>query len=116
MESCCLMQYACTVCGTPSNERRCPRHRRAPNAPWSHNRNRAAQARFRRDVLRNAGSRCQYVNPDTHERCEEIDDLRAAHHPIPLRDYVTGDPAAYDPANGRAFCLEHDRATDPHAR
>jgi hypothetical protein len=41
---------------------------------------------------------------------------RAAHYPTPLRDYVVGNPNAWNPANGWPLSRRHDKLLDPYAR
>jgi predicted restriction endonuclease len=88
----------------------CPTHGRNKNAPWSPNRNRASQARFRDQVLANAGNRCQAI--DHGERCNVIGPRNlTAHHVIPLAQGGNDHPA-----NGKALCDQHHRAIDNKAR
>lgn len=109
-----MAQYACRVCGTPSDQRRCSQHRRAGNTSWAGNRDRKKQARFREEVLYRDGYRCTYE--DEGDRCPETEGLVAAHWPRPLADFTQGDPEAYNPRNGRTLCQEHDRLLDPRPR
>jgi hypothetical protein len=67
---------------------------------WSPNRDRAAQARFRRYVLANAGYCCQY------QGCAVITGLQA-HHTQAGND---------DPQTGLALCRAHHRLVDLYAR
>lgn len=102
-----MPRYACLICGTTSDQRRCPRHRPAmparPNrGSWSPYRDRAAQARFRAAVLARDGHACRH--------CGATTDLRAAHL-VPL---ING--GTYDPANGITRCGACDVRRDPHAR
>lgn len=106
--------HACTICGKPSSQARCPAHRRDPKASWSPNRDRGKQRRFRAAVLERDGHRCTFRN-EYGERCPVRVGLRAAHIK-PLREFALGDPEMYSPANGRCLCKFHDRLTDPHAR
>jgi len=99
--------YTCPTCGKITNDLYCPTHKLDPNAHRSPNRDRTLQKRFRQAVLAKAGFRC--------EVCGSTEDLIAAHCK-PLRDFAKGDPAAYDPANGRCLCEPCDLATDPYAR
>lgn len=108
------MLKSCSVCGKPSDETRCAKHRRNPNASWSTNRDRQLQARFRREVLARDGHRCIWLLED-NTRCTATTDLRA-HHRKPVRDFAPGDPDAYDPRWGLTLCQEHDRLMDPYAR
>ena len=107
----------CTRCRTlvPANQAkngRCPQcetdHQRARDSArgsWSPNRNRSAQARFRRQVLQAAGFRCQRIL-DNGYRCPVTEPLFAHHN-------VKG---SYDPADGVALCRTHHREVDRHAR
>lgn len=79
-----------------------PRPPRSPAGHWSPARDRAAQARFRRQVLARDGNACTV--------CGSTIDLRACHL-IPLSQGGT-----YDPSNGITRCKTHDRLTDPYAR
>lgn len=99
--------YTCPTCGLITNEHYCDAHKADPNAHRSPNRDRSAQKRFREAVLARDQYRCQI--------CGSTADLIAA-HTKPLRDFAIGDPAAYDPANGRCLCERCDVATDPYAR
>ena len=96
------MRKACVICGTVSDQARCPTHRINPNAHRSPNRDRAAQARFRTALLKRAGHQC--------EACGETQDLRACH----ITPLARG--GSYDPSNGRLLCRSCDMATDPYAR
>jgi hypothetical protein len=102
--------YTCTICGRITTEAQCPDHRPArPSRHWSRNRDSRAQARFRTLVLQRANGHC--------ERCGATDKpLTAAHWPVPLRAFEAGDPDAYDPASGKAFCEQCDKLLDPYAR
>jgi 5-methylcytosine-specific restriction endonuclease McrA len=97
------MKYACPVggCGRITNQPRCPQHT-GNHTGWTPQRDRTAQARFRRALLTRAGHQC--------EACGNTTDLRAC-HTIPLHRGGT-----YDPANGQLLCRTCDKATDPHAR
>jgi hypothetical protein len=107
--------YACVKCGRISDERRCPEHRRHGSSWSGQSRDRARQAKFRRECLALYGAQCCYV--DRHGvRCPATTNLRAAHWPKPLRDYQLGDPAAWDPQNGCVLCKTHDKQLDPWAR
>jgi hypothetical protein len=81
------------------------RERNAARPSWSPNRNRSAQARFRREVLKAAGDRCQAMLPNGL-RCPVTEPLYAHHR-------VKG---SYDAAAGVALCNRHHRKVDPHAR
>ncbi len=110
------MRYACKVCGRVTDQPRCPEHRRIRDN-WSPTRIRSAQAKFRKEVLERDGYRCTYIIANG-ERCpvEGAENLRAAHHPKPLREFHPDDPAAYSVESGTTLCVEHDRLLDPHAR
>lgn len=71
---------------------------------WNGRRNRAMQARFRKQVFANAGGRCQFVQDRV--RCSATHELQA-HHTQPGND---------DPATGVLLCRHHHRAVDPYAR
>lgn len=108
------MRHSCSVCGKVSDQKKCPKHRGdSKKGPWSKNRDRAAQARFRREVLARDGHRCTFTIQG--QRCTATKDLRACHI-RPLRDLKAGDPLAYHVSNGRTLCATHDRLTDPYAR
>jgi hypothetical protein len=77
-----------------------PRAPQNPAGHWSANRNRAAQARFRRHVLANAGHCCQY------QGCAVTTELQAHHT----------QPGNHDPETGLALCRAHHKLIDPHAR
>lgn len=105
------MRHACVVCGVVSDQRRCSRHRGKPGTKqWSPTRDRAKQAKLRKLVLERDGYQCTYVDPRTKLRCEETEDLRAAH----IRSIRDG--GGYNPSEARTLCRTHDRMTDPHAR
>ena len=102
--------FTCTVCGVISDMTRCPRHRTEvyrPDSPWKWQRDRSAQKRFRRAVLKRDGYAC------TH--CGASEDLRAC-HVIALHLLDAGDSRRYDPNNGTTLCGTCDRATDRYAR
>lgn len=108
------MKRSCLDCGasfTPKSrtERRCPRHQ-GDATGWSHDRDRAKQAEFRRVLLERAGGRCEELDVETGERCTETRDLRACHL-VPLAD-----GGGYDPSEGKLRCKRHDRETDSRAR
>lgn len=105
--------HSCLVCGRPSRQKHCPKHRRTGNTSWSGTRDRVAQARFRAAVLERDGNRCTYIEAGV--RCAETRDLRACHIK-PLREFGVNDPRAYDPSNGATLCARHDKATDSYAR
>jgi 5-methylcytosine-specific restriction endonuclease McrA len=98
--------YACRTCGTPSDQRRCPRHRTAPprnpTGGRSPGRDRTQQARFRQAILTRDGYACQ--------DCGATQDLRACHI-VPLAD-----GGSNDVSNGICRCASCDKATDPYAR
>jgi hypothetical protein len=48
-------------------------------------------------------------------RCGSTEDLIAAHHPRPLREFDAGDTAAYNPKAGVTLCKRCHRALDPPA-
>ena len=96
------MQHTCTVCGTISNQTRCPTHRRNPNATRNPNRDMAAHMRFARAVKNRDGHRCVI--------CGTTKDLRATHI-VPLHQ-----GGSDHPNNGRTLCKTHDQATDRYAR
>jgi hypothetical protein len=70
-----------------------------PGAP----RNRALQAKFRRQVLAAAGHQCQAIENGT--RCPVTEPL-VAHHLI---------RGSWDPQDGAALCPHHHRTIDRHA-
>ena len=96
------MEYACLTCGAISSTRRCPDHTVTNGTSWNGNRDRGAQARFRKAVLKRDHYRCT--------DCGSDHDLRAC-HVIPL---AAG--GSNHPSNGRTRCKDCDQATDPHAR
>lgn len=98
------MKAACTICGAISEQNRCPLHRRDQNAHWSKDRDRTAQAKFRKALIGMYGMRCAAVVDGV--RCPVTTGLQA-HHTQPGVD---------DPATGALLCNEHHRAVDPHAR
>lgn len=103
-----MPRYACTGCGAISPQRKCQRCAPNPANPtsWNGQRDRGAQARFRKHVLRNAGYRCQYVSQVNGTRCPAVDELQAHH-------LETGND---DPLYGMALCRNHHRAVDRSAR
>lgn len=74
-------------------------------ASWNGTRDRGAQARFRREVLKRDGNQCRALN-DEGTRCPARSDLQA-HHTA---------PGSWDPADGVTLCRAHHRAVDKHAR
>ena len=83
---------------------------------WSPTPIRNLQAKFRRAVLKRDHEQCTYVN-EYGQRFPQTTDLRACHHPKPLRDYGPEETAAaYDPQNGRTLCKTHDLMLDSYAR
>lgn len=101
------MRYTCATCGVIGPERYCAEHKPNPNAHRSPNRDRGAQKQFRLDVLKRDRYQCV--------RCGASQVDLVAAHIKPLRDFAAGDPAAYDPENGRTLCEDCDVATDPYA-
>lgn len=95
------MKRACPRCGTPTTGRYCPAHA-GNHTGWSPTRNRAAQQRFRDELMARANGRC--------EECGATENLRACHI-TPLSRGGT-----YDPSNGRLLCRTHDQMTDRYAR
>lgn len=79
-----------------------PRPPAHPGGHRSPNRDRVAQARFRRAVLARDGGACV--------ECGSTVDVRACHL-TPVRD-----GGSYDVSNGVTRCKYHDQATDPYAR
>jgi len=100
--------YTCPTCGKITNERYCEDHKLDPNDHRSPNRDRTAQRRFRRIVLARDGQKCVL--------CGATSKPLVAAHIRPIRDFVFGDPAIYDPENGRTLCEDCDLQTDPFAR
>lgn len=98
-----MPQRACLDCGTITDQPRCPIHR-GNHTGWTGNRDRTAQARFRRAVLQRDGNQCVYTTPDG-ERCTATTQLQA-HHVRP----------GYTPDAGVTLCRVHHRAIDPKAR
>lgn len=98
------MLKSCTVCGLISREARCPLHRRDKNAHWSTDRDRGAQGRFRKALVKLYGLQCAAV--ESGIRCSETTNLQA-HHLEPGND---------DPKLGRLLCQRHHRMVDRHAR
>jgi predicted restriction endonuclease len=81
------------------------RERNAARPSWSPNRNRSAQARFRREVLKAAGYRCQAMLANGY-RCTVTEPLYA-HHQV---------KGSYNAVDGVALCRSHHRQVDRHAR
>lgn len=75
----------------------CPVHGRDPNAPWSGDRDYAAQARFRKAVLTRDGHQCT--------RCPATTQL-VAHHVRP----------GYEPSAGITLCRQCHKDVDANAR
>jgi hypothetical protein len=108
------VKRSCLECGASFSprsrtDRRCPIHQ-GSGTGWSHNRDSAKQAAFRRALIERAGGRCEETDAETGRRCTETQDLRACHL-VPL---VEG--GGYELSNGKLRCARHDRATDRHAR
>jgi hypothetical protein len=108
------VKRVCLKCGQPftpktRRQRRCTLHQ-GTGTGYSHNRDTAAQKRFRKALMVRSGGRCEEIDEETGERCTETRDLRACHL-TPLVEVES-----YDPALGRMRCARHDRATDPKAR
>ncbi|MDQ3933415.1 MAG: hypothetical protein M3340_02155 [Actinomycetota bacterium] len=108
------MKRTCNTCGAAfvprfREQRRCDLHQ-GNSTGWSHNRDRAAQARLREQVLERDGYRCTHV--EHGKRCTVTDPkrLRAAHL-VPLAE-----GGGYDPDEATTLCEEHDRLTDSKAR
>jgi hypothetical protein len=95
---------SCAECGALSDQARCPLHRRGANAHWSKGRDRTAQDKFRKALIRMYGMRCAAVVDGV--RCPVTTGLQA-HHTQPGND---------DPRTGALLCTEHHRAVDAHAR
>jgi predicted restriction endonuclease len=105
-----MPSFACPACGAITSQRHCPAHAPDPNAHRSPNRDRAKQARFRKQVLTRAGHRCQYIEGVARCPVHGGRNLRACHI-VPLSE-----GGSYQPTNGRALCRAHDMETDPYAR
>lgn len=76
-----------------------PPRKTGPHTGWSPNRDRAAQASFRKALIKRSGGTCEYPGCTTTTHLQ-------AHH----------DRAGYDQGAGRLLCREHHKAEDPHAR
>lgn len=103
------MTTVCLEPGCPQfaiNRGRCIDHQLAGagNTSWGNRRDRATQARFRRQVGKLYGWRCGAIENGVH--CSETQDLQA-HHTQPGND---------DPETGVLLCRRHHRAVDVHAR
>lgn len=87
------------VCSTPGcpNLQPCPKHSRPRNAPWTNDRDHAAQGRFRKAVLTRDNHACT--------RCGSSDQL-VAHHIRP----------GYEPSAGITLCHHCHRTIDANAR
>jgi 5-methylcytosine-specific restriction enzyme A len=61
---------------------------------------------FRAIVLKRAGYRCEYLDPETGQRCTKSApyDRIVADHKVELKD--CGDP--FDAANGQCQCIQHN--------
>lgn len=101
---------ACTVCGAISQEARCPLHRRDANASWSKDRNRGAQDRFRKRILRLAGFRCQAMIDGFRCDITGAKNLEA-HHTVPGDDNQGAALCRPEP-----FGHGHHKLFDSHAR
>ena len=99
------MRRTCLVCGTPSDQARCPAHRGTGAGQGTGTRNpdrdNTAQVRMSRAVKKRDGYRCQ--------DCGSTQDLRCCHI-APLHQ-----GGSYDPNNGITRCKPCDQATDPYA-
>lgn len=107
-----LKSCYCGVVIYEPQQTRCAAHRATSLNPGSRspNRDKQAQARFRRAVLKRDGNQCTFIDPTTGARCHITVDLRACH----VISLAIG--GTYALANGRTLCAEHDRQTDPYAR
>lgn len=76
-----------------------PYNTRCSLLPPKRGKNPTSQQRFRKDVLANAGHRCQWIENGT--QCAVTNPLEAAHR---VR-YVDG--GSDDPSNGVALCHDH---------
>jgi hypothetical protein len=83
----------CRRCQRQHSERHCP------TCPPKRGKNPTSQQRFRKDVLANAGYRCQWVENGT--QCTVTDPLEAAHRV----GYADG--GSDGPTNGLALCKPH---------
>jgi hypothetical protein len=80
--------------------RRYPPIVQGPHTGWSPQRDRAAQARFRKALIRRSCGRCEWPG------CTTPHDRPQAHH----------DRAGYTPDCGRYLCWTHHKHEDPYAR
>ena len=89
--------------------KRYPPPKQGPHTGWSPGRDRAAQAQFRKALIRRAGNQCEYVGwiewLATEGRCPRRTNLHAHH-----------DRAGYTADCGRLLCRDHHKAEDRHAR
>lgn len=96
---------ACLRCGRRSPEKVCPRCQpleRPKNAPWSKDRNRAEQQRFRNACVAEYGGQCAAVVDGA--RCiAKLGTHRLQAHHLP-------------DGNGVLLCEKHHAEVDPHAR
>lgn len=106
------MMRSCPGCGTPKKGRgycaRCiasdpKKLTRALTGRWSPDRDEVGQHRFRRQIRKRAGDRCEAVEGGV--RCAETEKLQAHH----LRK-------GYEPEDGVLLCPYHHRLVDPYAR
>lgn len=103
-----------TVCAQPGCPQfavargRCTEHQLdgGGNTSWGNRRDRAAQARFRREVGNLFAWQCAAIVDGARCDVREPAQLQA-HHTQPGND---------DPETGVLLCKEHHRAVDPHAR
>jgi predicted restriction endonuclease len=80
------------------------RRRAAGTTGWGKGRDRATQAKFRREVIALYGEQCGAIHNGT--RCTATEDLQAHHT----------QPGNNDPATGVLLCRMHHRIVDKHAR
>jgi predicted restriction endonuclease len=90
----------CPHCQREKDQRR----RAQGKAGWGDGRDRATQARFRREVIALYGEQCGAIHNGA--RCTVTSDLQA-HHTRPGNN---------DPATGVMLCAQHHRMVDKHAR
>jgi hypothetical protein len=102
------VRYTCSVCGRISDERRCEQHRTRRLTPDGWSRDSWAQQKFRDAVLARDAHCCM--------RCGATEDLQAAHHPKPLREFDVDDPMRFDPRSGITLCRTCHKRLDPYAR